>query len=200
MRVFIKKYRFLLGALWSLNTFCTVIHTERLILRPWDDKNTQDFYEIMQNPAVNDPLSFAHLNVYANTKAFVEKANTSIASKGFGYFACIKKDTSEFIGFIGLNYIDKQEYPFPCYTVSYLLAQEHWGHGYAQEGVKAMLKLAFEKLGIQEVYACTTVANEKSQRVMQRFGMEYVETFDFPGIETSASHCKHVLYKVMPLH
>lgn len=175
----------------------TKIETERLILRPWEDKNIQEFYEIMQNPAVNGPLRFYNLNVYDNARAFAEKANKSITEKGYGYFACIKKDTGEFIGFIGLNYIDRQEHPFPCHTVSYTLAQEHWRHGYAQEAVKMLLKVAFEIFDIPEVYACTTVANEKSQRVMQRLGMKYVETFDFPGIDTTASHCKHVLYKIV---
>lgn len=211
INVFLKKTQKLLtpftlsfSLLFSQNAFCMArktmhthsLQTQRLVLRAWQDEDVERFYSIMQNPAVNNPLSFYHLNVYENAKEFTVKANRTIAEKGYGYFACIKKDTQECIGFIGLNYIDKQGHPFPCYTISYVLAEEHWGNGYAHEGVSALLMLAFEVFGIGEVHACTTTNNHKSQRVMKRLGMEYVCDFDFPGIDTSAPHCKHVLYKI----
>ena len=190
-----KKTAFLLMSLAHTLTG-TNIETERLILQQWQEKNIQDFLEIMQNPAVNEPISFHGFNAREKIEAIALKANASIAEKEFGYFACLKKDSQECIGLVGLNYIDRQESPFPCFTVSYILSAEHWGNGYAHEAVKALFKLAFETLNIKEVYACTTALNKKSQQVMERAEMHYVETFDFPGIDKSAPYCQHVLYKI----
>ena len=172
------------------------IETERLILQAWTEENIWNCYHMMQDPEVNDPICFHHLDVYENIQAMALKANANIEKNGYGYFACIKKDSNEFIGLVGLNYVDLPSPPFPCYTVSYILARDHWGNGYAQEAASALLRMAFEKLEISEVFACTTLANLKSQNVMKRLGMKYAFTFDFPGMEETEPYCQHVMYRL----
>lgn len=56
-----------------------------------------------------------------------------------------------------------------------------WGNGYAPEAAQACLALA-AKLGIEEVIAFTAVANLRSQRVMQKIGMECVGQFNHPAL------------------
>ncbi len=64
------------------------------------------------------------------------------------YLLSEDKETHQWIGFIGLNYIpETSDYPFkelPLYEIGWRLLPEFWGKGLATEGAKATLKLAEE--------------------------------------------------------
>ena len=127
--------------------------------------------------------------------ALIEKAKKSIAEKGYGYFACQEKSSGNLIGFLGLNYIELQGMP-TGYTVSWVLAKEYWGNGYATEGARALLQLGFEKFNLEKIGACCVATNDKSIRIMKRLGMHYESSFNFPGIEKNHPHCNHVYYSI----
>ena len=61
-----------------------------------------------------------------------------------------------------------------------------WGNGYATEGAKACLDFAFNKLKIKEVYSVAPKLNVKSEKVMQKIGMEKVGEFEHPNIQTGS--------------
>ena len=52
-------------------------------------------------------------------------------------------------------------------------------------------------MGFDEIVSFTTLANLRSQRVMQKIGMSDVkENFMHPDIDRSHPLCEHVLYKL----
>lgn len=55
--------------------------------------------------------------------------------------------------------------------LGWVLDPAHQGHGYATEAVGALLRLAFEDLGLRRVTAGCFAANEASWRLMERLGM-----------------------------
>jgi ribosomal-protein-alanine N-acetyltransferase len=50
------------------------------------------------------------------------------------------------------------------------LAAEHWGRGLATEAARAMLRLAFEDLGLREVRGVTVTENARVQSLVTRLG------------------------------
>jgi RimJ/RimL family protein N-acetyltransferase len=89
-----------------------------------------------------------------------------------------------FIGCVGLTR-PSFEAPFtPCTEVSWRLARESWGHGYATEAARACLGFAFEELALGEVLAFTTPGNVRSWAVMRRLGMtcDRAEDFEHPRL------------------
>ena len=55
-----------------------------------------------------------------------------------------------------------------------------WGHGYATEGSRALVRKAFTELGARRVYATTMVVNFGSWRVMEKAGLRRVRLFHQP--------------------
>ena len=97
----------------------------------------------------------------------------------------LDKESHQWIGFIGLNYIpETSDYPFkelPLYEIGWRLLPEFWGKGLATEGAKATLKLA-EQHQIYDVYSFTAEANKASQRVMEKIGMTVYDHFELPNL------------------
>ena len=61
--------------------------------------------------------------------------------------------------------------------LGYRLRQASWGNGFATEGSKALIAMAFTDLGLRRVWAQTMTVNTRSRRVMERCGLRYVRTF-----------------------
>ena len=61
-------------------------------------------------------------------------------------------------------------------ALSYALAPEAWGKGYASEAVEAMVDVAFALTRAIEVGASVRVENPRSRRVLEKAGFEFVGT------------------------
>lgn len=187
-----------LGIGFFFNAILSAMQTEtdRLILRQWQEGDADKLFSILQKPEVNHYLQVFNISKRESVESLINRGTQSINENGYGYFACQEKQSDELIGYIGLNYIAIQEEPFPCYTLSWCLDTTSWGKGYATEAAALLIRLAFEKFDIQELCACTVELNEKSRKVMERIGMKYKSSFDFPGVDKAHPHCKHVLYSI----
>ncbi len=73
--------------------------------------------------------------------------------------------------------------------LSYALAAEYWNRGLATEMAEAIVRLAFERLGLTDVVSLTLPTNLASRCVMEKAGFEY---------ERDAVHAGslHVLYRI----
>lgn len=85
----------------------------------------------------------------------------------------------------------------PCVEVGWRLARKYWGNGYATEAGKASLEFAFNSLNLNEIYSFTSVANKKSQAVMERLDMVNTHSnFNHPSIPDESPYKEHLLYKI----
>ena len=55
--------------------------------------------------------------------------------------------------------------------IGFTLHPDHQGHGYATEASRALLRLAFEDLGLHRVYGRLEPRNVASARVLEKLGM-----------------------------
>ncbi|MFE2723539.1 GNAT family N-acetyltransferase [Kitasatospora sp. NPDC059327] len=70
----------------------------------------------------------------------------------------------------------------PAATVSYILRADAWGRGYATEGVRGILALGFDRLGLPVVHAKHHPDNPASGRVLTKAG--FTPTGRVSGFET----------------
>ncbi|MER7674916.1 GNAT family N-acetyltransferase [Kitasatospora sp. NPDC096128] len=73
----------------------------------------------------------------------------------------------------------------PVATISYILREDAWGQGYATEGVRQLLALAFGRLGLPEVRAKHHPDNPASGSVLLKAGFAF--TGEHSGFLTYAA-------------
>lgn len=173
-----------------------VMTTPRLVLRPWRDDDLAPFAALNADPRVMEflpkPLDRAESDARAG------RIRNDFDRQGFGLWAVEVPGSAPFIGFVGLA-IPTFEAPFtPSTEIGWRLASEHWGHGYATEAAREVLRFAFETLVLPEVVSFTVPANKRSWRVMERLGMTRAagEDFDHPRLAEGDPLRRHVLYRL----
>jgi RimJ/RimL family protein N-acetyltransferase len=99
---------------------------------------------------------------------------------GYGFWAAEERDGGEFLGWFHLRPHAGAAPDEP--ELGYRLRRSAWGQGYATEGSRALVDLAFAELGATRVYAETMVVNVASRRVMEKAGLHLVRSFhaDWP--------------------
>jgi RimJ/RimL family protein N-acetyltransferase len=94
---------------------------------------------------------------------------------GFGWWAAEENATGSFAGWMGLQV--KEDRPSGDAELGYRLRRAVWGRGFATEGSRALVALAFADVGVQRVWAETMAVNKASRRVMEKVGLRFVRTF-----------------------
>jgi RimJ/RimL family protein N-acetyltransferase len=170
------------------------LETDRLRLRQWRDTDFEPFAEMNADPKVME--FFPAVLTSAESDAMAQRCHDRIAERGWGLWAAELKATGEFIGFVGLHTLST-ELPFsPCVEVGWRLAFRFWGKGYATEGGRAALHVAFRCLSQDEVVSFTSVGNVRSRGVMERLGMRETGLFDHPHIPEGHKLRQHCLYRL----
>jgi RimJ/RimL family protein N-acetyltransferase len=169
--------------------------TQRLRLRQWRDSDRAP-YAAMNADRVVMRFFPATQSREASDRS-VDAWSTELQERGWSNWAVELRESSTFIGFIGLT-VPKKALPFmPCVEVGYRLAREYWGNGYASEGARASLSVAFTRLALPEVVSFTALLNAPSQAVMKRIGMLNAnEDFDHPAVPEGIPLRRHCLYRI----
>lgn len=178
-----------------------ILTTKRLILRTWKVSDVPLMAAISGDPVVME--YFPSTQDLAATQALIDRINQHYKKFGYSAYAVEKKDTHEFIGFVGIiqpsfeipNFRPKS---LPIVEIGWRLASPHWGKGYATEAAKAVLHYAFTELKLKEIISFTVIANTKSRHVMEKIGLHHSETdnFDHPKIDSNNPLKQHVLYRL----
>jgi RimJ/RimL family protein N-acetyltransferase len=171
------------------------LETDRLILRQWENDDLPDFAALNADPEVMK--YFPNLLSREASDAMAEKCRSLISERGWGFWATISKESSKFIGFVGLNE-PKDTLPFaPCVEIGWRLQKIYWGNGYATEAANQALRISFETLGLNEVVSFATASNTRSRSVMDRIGMvNTYQNFKHPDLPDNSPLAEHVLYKI----
>ena len=146
--------------------------TSRLVLRAWREDDFDAFAAMNADPRVME--YFPAPLTREESAAFFGHIREEFQTEGFGLYAVEWISVGLLLGYTGLR-------------------ADAWGNGYAPEAAQACLALA-AKLGIEEAIAFTAVTNRRSQRVMQKIGMECVGQFNHPTLPEGHPLRRHVLY------
>src|SRR5688500_18589223 len=147
-----------------------MLQTDRLILRAWRDDDLAPFAALGADPQVMEHLPA--LLTRDESDALVGRIRAHFDRHGFGLWAVEAPGVADFVGFVGLS-VPAFEAPFmPAVEIGWRLGSPFWGRGYALEAAQAAMHDGFGRLGLAELVSMTVPDNQRSQRVMQRLGMQ----------------------------
>ena len=128
--------------------------------------------------------------------AFYQRIQNEFQTCGFGLYAVERKEDHDFMGYTGLHQITFDVDFALGIEIGWRLAHEYWGQGYAPEAATACLEYTRNKTDIKELFSFTSLLNQRSERVMQKIGMERIREFDHPLVPGEHPLCRHVLYHI----
>ncbi|MDJ0315766.1 GNAT family N-acetyltransferase [Arthrobacter antibioticus] len=155
-----------------------VINTERLALRPWEDSDVDFIYDLYSRWVVQRFIG-TEPTVMASRSEAVERLARFKAMDHpvHGVWAVTRKEDGLPVGTLLLKPIPVSESEAPQASddieIGWHFHPDHWGNGFASEAAAAVLEHAFAA-GLPQVLAVTNPANEASQSVCRRIGMEHL--------------------------
>lgn len=143
------------------------IQTERLVLRPLDDADTDDLHRISNEPLVRRYLWDDEPVSRATIEEVIAQSVQSFSEDGLGLFGVRLQGSEELVGFCGFVLLEGMEE----IELGYELEPDLWGRGIATEAARACLQYAFEEAGLRRVIAGADAPNVASLRVIEKLGM-----------------------------
>ena len=157
-----------------------MLETERLVLRRWEESDAEDLYNLANNPDVGPIAGWPpHQSVEESLDVIKNVFNGQEC-----YAICLKED-GKAIGAIELKlngHTDRTDKDDEC-ELGYWIGKPFWGQGLLPEAARALLRHAFEDLGMRKVWCESDVNNARSKRVQEKVGFQYQQTIegvDFP--------------------
>ncbi|GGP64714.1 GNAT family N-acetyltransferase [Saccharothrix coeruleofusca] len=144
------------------------IRTERLLLRPFTPADHAALHSWQSRPDVVRYLYGGPRTHEQTAESLALKCSVTWPSEEGQHLALALQRGDEVIGETVLKWHSREHRQG---EIGYILHPDHHGRGYATEASRAMLRLAFENLGLHRVTASCDARNEASWRVMERLGM-----------------------------
>jgi ribosomal-protein-alanine N-acetyltransferase len=144
------------------------LRTHRLLLRPVRPEDEDALFGLWNDPQVRRYLWDDQPVAREVVREQIALSQQDFRERGFGLFGLyLTEQPGALIGFSGLRRIDGGA----DVEVLYGLLPGFWKRGLATEAAQAVLRLGFEQLGLEEIFAGTDFDNAASLRCMQRLGM-----------------------------
>ena len=86
-------------------------------------------------------------------------------------FAICRSEDNRIVGVINLNHIVRGT--FQNASLGYYVGQTYQGHGYMQQGLEQVMRLAFSTLGLHRLEANIQPDNLRSKALVENCGFEY---------------------------
>jgi RimJ/RimL family protein N-acetyltransferase len=120
------------------------------------------------------------------TRAYLTRNLEHWAEHGFGLWIFRDRVSGAFVGRGGLRHVileGRSEI-----EVTYALARDAWGKGFATEMATASLDVGFRQLALQDIVAFALPDNLASRRVMEKVGFRHERDIVYDNL-------RHVLYR-----
>lgn len=147
-----------------------VLETERLILRPWELSDLDDFFEYASVPGVGEMAGWPHHESKKDSliilKRFVEAKKT---------FAIVYKENNKVIGSLGIEMYGNEEklsefFHYQGRSIGYVLSKDYWGRGLMPEALNAVVNYLFYDLQYDFLLSGHFDRNPRSRRVQEKCG------------------------------
>ncbi len=150
----------------------TRLHTERLLLRPFERIDLDDFYAYASVEGVGEMAGWPHHTDIELTKKilqeFVDKQEV---------FAIVHLKSLKVIGSLGIHRSWANEDPdleeLKVKEIGYVLAKPYWGQGLMAEAVNAVLRHGFEHWKLDAFTVGHFKHNAQSRRVIEKCGFTF---------------------------
>ena len=140
-----------------------IFTTERLIVRHFKKTDSEEFYDLMGNANVMNPIPLEALSREDSDEKLRELIKLSIMKSEKLIWAVIDKNNHEFIGLCALIKNDENDD-----EIAYRLIEKHWKKGFGTEIAKGLIKYSFEQLNFKKITADVNITNEKSIKILNK--------------------------------
>ena len=173
-----------------------MIETERLILRPTEDRDRAAMWAQLRDPEVMRFL--LPVPDDAAYEAMIERMRGYERDHGYTFWAIERRGDGAVIGVCGLKPGAPDTPIAGMVEIGWRLARAAWGQGYAREAAQACLDWAWANLDTEQVVAITVDANTASWGLMERLGMtrDLQGDFDHPALAEGDPLRPHILYRI----
>ena len=168
------------------------IITDRLVIRDWSVDDAEAALDIYGSPEVTRWLTPAMDRVgdVAAMRSVLHAWHETQPNlpPPRGRWAVARKDDGQVVGGLGIRLLPPFEDDL---ELSWQLAPEAWGHGYATEAGRALLEWAFTQ-DTEELFAVARPNNKRAISVAERLGMRWVgETGKYYGLTLQVYRVRH---------
>ncbi|MEV6283961.1 GNAT family N-acetyltransferase [Kribbella sp. NPDC051770] len=158
--------------------------SDRLEIREWTEADAEDALAIFGAievarwlaPALGQVPNKATMRLVL--RAWIEEGKRLVTPAG--RWAVVDRASGEVVGGLVLSLLPPYEEDF---EIGWHLKPSAWGHGYATEASRALMRWAFENGSIDEIFAVARPQNLRACATARRLGMEWVgETDKYYGL------------------
>lgn len=156
-----------------------MLETERLVLRPWTEEDTEALYRYAKDPAVGPIAGWPPHTSVQNSREIIHDVLSAPET-----YAVVLKESGEPIGSVGLLFGENGNVPLAAdeAELGYWVGVPHWGQGIIPEASRELIRHGFQDLGLTRIWCTNDEANTNSQRVQEKLG------FTFDRIEKDVPH------------
>ena len=154
-----------------------MIETERLLIRPWEERDRAPYAAIKADPLVMATLG--PVQSRAQSDATLDRWIARVGEWGHSFRAVERRADGVLLGWCGLAYPPDDTPVAGEREIGWGLGSAHWGRGYAREAAAATLGWAWANTDSERVVAITTPGNTASWGLMERLGMTRLAEGDF---------------------
>jgi ribosomal-protein-alanine N-acetyltransferase len=154
-----------------------MVETERLVLRGSTSDDVDPWAALFEDPDVRRYVPKFSQSVRERAALHIQWCNESWEQQpqtDVGWMITLKQ-TGELIGRCGCGTLEGSNEAEVIYT----LGKPYWGHGYATEATRAVIRYGLEHFPWSPITACIFPANIASRRVLEHLGFVYERDVDY---------------------
>lgn len=153
----------------------TMLSTDRLILRPWQAEDLDDFYAYASVDGVGQMAGWL-----PHTSKEISRERLDRWMETGDVFAIEHRASGCVIGSIGIHRSFLETVPGweqrPVNEIGYVLSRDYWGQGLMPEAVRRVLSWLFSEQNRAAVTVAHYAFNNRSRRVIEKCGFVYYDT------------------------
>lgn len=139
------------------------LYTKRLILRPFEIEDLEDFYDYAKNPNVGPLAGWqAHTDKVQTAKILIRFIESDEV------LAIVERESGKVIGSIGLH--NRSNTGDRVKSLGYVLSEDSWGKGYMTEAAREVVRYGFMEMGLEMISVAHFDFNARSKRVIDKLG------------------------------
>ena len=162
-----KQFHYLMIKKRSDNMLSPKMETERLILRRYEEKDLEAFYEIIHDKRLQKYIFFPDLTKDEELE-YIRNCINEVETSKLEKWSIVLKENKETIGNISVNTVNKKH---NYCNVGYVIRYNYWGNGYTAEALKKVSDYLLES-GYYLVECTCNELNIQSSRVMEKAGFK----------------------------
>ena len=156
----------------EINISNVILETDRLILRTWELKDLDDFFEYSSVEGVGEKAGWEHHKSKDKSleilKMFIEEKKV---------FAIVLKENQKVIGSIGIEELseelDKDLDNLLGRELGYVLNKDYWNKGIMKEAVSKVVDYCFNTLKLNFLMASYFNHNNASKKVLENLNFKF---------------------------